>query len=663
MDRFIEYYLPENHWLTKSMEFSKMQDLGTYWHLKKFIVFYYYIFIKGALEKNELIEISNIFNNFIDSLTENQRVNASNYFFEVDLRNTDEIITLNEFTSAKFYDESENSKAKKFYFVYLMGYYQQIEDKRLIFDYTIAQRNYALGIEKATAELIIQGVSEKTIEQQIRDVYSTLRNERQILFILGLVNFDNARSEKYSPTSVGRHLINSNFHEFVLLMEIQKIRHVSRNPLVYYATSTNRPRNRRFDIESDSTNLLTNFDIKRHPYLLYLKYLKSNKRIDLVDYRYLISRTTDKHDEDLVINKFDKRISQIQESVIEKDNKYIIKGVNNITNDPFGPEDFSKENKKYFLGLIDMINDDKNSFFYVADVKGSSIELIDESRLTSIINAYEQVCLYLDSEYEELYEKIKSGHFDKYKSLTKGEVFNKNSMEHLDLIDSWLNYFVGFDQKILQILLVEIIQYNNLTDQQILAKFPYFLRMVFGIRKRTNLLDEIKGYSIEEENLEIIEYIIPNKITLQMLDEESLKYKEIMNDFSKDRKRNRELIRKYISYVSQNSNNNLICEMTGEKLEIKSNGLPIGDVHHIIPFNEDVALGPDHYLNLVLISPNCHRLIHSGNLTKEKYDELYNGISKYSYLNEDIRTRVKKLEESGYLYPSSIDYAKKKYMI
>lgn len=662
MKKFIDYYLPENHWLTKSMEFTKLQDLGTYWHLKKFIVFYYYIFIKGALEKEELIEISNIFNNFVDSLTEDQKDIATNYFFNVDIRNTTEIITLNEFTSAKFFNETENSKAKKFYFVYLMGYYQQIEDKRLIFDYTILMRNYAAGIDKATKELLKQGFSINLIEQQVRDVYSSLRNERQIIFILGLVNFDNDRSEKYSPTSVGRHLINANFHEFVLLMEIQKIRHVSRNPLVYYATSTNRPRNRRFNLEENSNSLLENFDIKRHPYLLYLKYLKQNKKIELIDFRYLISRTTDKHDENLIINKFGTSISDIQSKVIEKDNKFIIKGINNTTNDPFGPEDFSKENKKYFLGLTNMKNDDKNSFFYVANVEGSSIELVDETRLNSIINAYEKVCKYLDDEHEDLYEKIKEGHYDKYVALTKGEVFNRSSLEHLELIDDWLNYFVGFDQKILQILLIEIIKYNNLSDQQIVLHFPNFLRMVFGIKKRTNLLKAIEEYSLEEENLEVIEQIIPNKITEQMLEQESVKYKEIMNDFSKERKRNRELIRKYISFIVQN-NQNIVCELTGEKLAIKSNGLPIGDVHHLIPFNEDVALGPDHYFNILLISPNCHRLIHSGKLTKEQYDKLYKGVSQFSYLKMDVESRVNKLEENGYLYPSSLDYAKKKHMI
>ena len=44
---FVDKILPGNYWLSKSMEFVKIKSSGTLWYLKKWIVYYYYIFLKG----------------------------------------------------------------------------------------------------------------------------------------------------------------------------------------------------------------------------------------------------------------------------------------------------------------------------------------------------------------------------------------------------------------------------------------------------------------------------------------------------------------------------------------------------------------------------------------------------------------------------------------
>jgi hypothetical protein len=175
------------------------------------------------------------------------------------------------------------------------------------------------------------------------------------------------------------------------------------------------------------------------------------------------------------------------------------------------------------------------------------------------------------------------------------------------------------------------------------------------------LKEEISKHKTIEDDTDQ-EYIVPGKVTIENLELESKKYLDIMNDFSKERIRNKELVKQYVTWIIQHGGIPR-CEISGKELRIKPNGYPIADVHHLIPFNEEVALGPDHYLNIVLISPDYHRLLHDGNLSESSLKELYKFIEINSYLKKSVSHRIEELEKLGYLYPSSIDYAKRKYMI
>ena len=66
LERLVNDMSPGNYWLTKSMEFNRISSSGTLWYLKKWIVYYYYIFMRNtslyAQDYNEIVEI---FNNYI----------------------------------------------------------------------------------------------------------------------------------------------------------------------------------------------------------------------------------------------------------------------------------------------------------------------------------------------------------------------------------------------------------------------------------------------------------------------------------------------------------------------------------------------------------------------------------------------------------------------
>ena len=84
-EEFISGILPGNYWLTKSMEFVKIGSSGTLWYLKKWIVFYHYVFMKSSMHQQDINEIIGIFDAYIDSLDESVRNNARGLFYAVDI--------------------------------------------------------------------------------------------------------------------------------------------------------------------------------------------------------------------------------------------------------------------------------------------------------------------------------------------------------------------------------------------------------------------------------------------------------------------------------------------------------------------------------------------------------------------------------------------------
>jgi len=58
MNNIINNILPGNYWLSKSMEFSKFNTSGSLWYLKKWFVFYHYVFLKANIYDSDYAAIS-----------------------------------------------------------------------------------------------------------------------------------------------------------------------------------------------------------------------------------------------------------------------------------------------------------------------------------------------------------------------------------------------------------------------------------------------------------------------------------------------------------------------------------------------------------------------------------------------------------------------------
>lgn len=662
LSKFIDSYLPDNHWLSKSMEVGRL-DYGTYWYMKKMMVYYYYIFILKKMERKEISEIKENFNEFIDSLPKEAKKEAEDFFFKVDIRNEKSIITFNEFTmNSGFIDNGDLLKARKYYYSYLMGLNPQNEVKELIFSSIISERNFFKGREKARLKLMVTK-NENAIKQLESDVHAFLRNERQILFIMGLLNYTDTNEEEYSPTGIGIQAVNANFNEFILLIELQKLKQVSRNPLVYYANSTNRPRNRRFKDNID-TSIIDNFDIKLHPYLLYLKYLSKQKAVSNNEFRYLLSRSTDRHDEDYII-KFPKaEISNLKDKINEVDGDYIVPGNNNYNQDIIRGEDFSKEHKKYQLGITASEKDYNGNLFAVCKRNNLGIKLSEENKLNSLIDYYQEIINYLDQEDDnvELFEELKRGHKQKYlKHITKNS-FKKDSHEHIQLITKWLEYFVSVDRNVIKMMILAVSKANNLTDDEIYDYFPNLCNRCLGYKNSKNISKKLsEKEDVHNNSYNFTPIIIPGLVTIKDLKEESKKYLDLKNDFRKDRVRNTALISMYLKWY-QSTEEDCVCEICGEKLARKDNDDLICNVHHMIPFKENEAYGPDHYLNLLALCGTCHQNIHNiKNVTR--LQEMYEKVETTSALKKSVKQRIIEMYEEDYLYPTSLRYATVKGMI
>jgi hypothetical protein len=78
---FINSIVPANYFLTKSMELSKITTSGTLWYTKKFLVYYYHIFLSDNITlRDDAIRIREIFDDYIFSLPETVKEDATKFF-------------------------------------------------------------------------------------------------------------------------------------------------------------------------------------------------------------------------------------------------------------------------------------------------------------------------------------------------------------------------------------------------------------------------------------------------------------------------------------------------------------------------------------------------------------------------------------------------------
>lgn len=667
VDVFKRQLLPGNYFLTKSMELSKLEDSGTLWYTKKFIVLYYYIFLKNNITNTATArEICDIFDSYIDSMPASMQAKAKDYFYcsqpTADLRSS----------SFKFFDAfagtvtfqnpsdeiAYREMAKKYYMAFLMESGGQAGVKKHIKD-----EMYKAGFCFSQIDNIINSFgipSGATLTSIKNDFMAFVRNERQILFYYGFFHSKSlgANDREFSSlTPVGKLSIKATYFDLIALWEHQKLKMVSQ------------------PVTCDIQNLAglhadpSKFMINRSPYLTLLYWLRHRQYISLTEYAYLASRTstvlTPSQMDDLVANLDD--IGQVVEGF-------------NRRGDKKNSADYLKELKKYFLGIWELKEDKGDNPFVVCEYKSrlnpSEFRVTNQTNLASLVSLYSLIDDYKLREYKDVLDAGEVELRRQYETELSPSAENPYKINPRVKID-WDLYNIHVDSTIMSGILVALVhiisgarfEKKNLTQyvNECFAFFPETLKFL-GMRRPVfkKLLSKILAAfkqndceillsteKRETSEVEVKEYSADASAgTLVKIKEESNKETITVEG---ERKRNMTLIaliRTYNNAVNL-SNGELLCECCHQPTFLtEKDHTSYVEYHHLIPFN--ICEGPDHYLNIYALCPMCHMKMH--HMVIDDKAPLYRNLALNNYLHLSIEDRLKSLKNIGKITSYHLEY-------
>lgn len=661
MDEFLANLLPGNYWITKSMEFSKTNTSGTLWYLKKWFVYYYYIFFKKTIHENDYLEIIEIFDKFIISLDPRVQDKAREFFYEIDIRAN--FTRMNAFcdTSGTVFPSAREEaqsmvEAKKFYFMYVMGIGGQSGYKKEILELIQAGTSYT-EIKKVMVEKMeSDGIQSNDIKIQFSDFPAAIRNERQIFFYYGLFHGSDKKdlSGFYTMTRLGRSIISATFYELIIIWEHQKLKMISQNP------------DTKIDLGNHTVNTNLNypaFGIHYHPYVALLKTLSNLQTTSKEIYQFYIARLKNYHDLNVLSEKV-KTTPVLIEDIKTKITSFNRKG-------DLATEDFHKEFKKYILGISSLPLDNNTNLFSFLSEDGLGVE--NNPKISFIIKCYDIIAKYLDLKNSDNYKNFEGSLRQYYLAQV-----NKTPFEYdPEIIYEWHKYIISPETAIiLSVIYIYCALKNNkygfdLSEAEIKANYKEFKNLleITGIGKQSGFIENIQRIQSElsEGSLMMVydteEEEIPTVFD-ELVDESKLaEISKRTSAFNVTRKRSSEVINAVRSYYRKNfelSPDNLIkCDACSEKTFMTKGQYAYLEFHHFIPFSTDN--GPDHYLNLVGICPTCHRKFHHA--TKDVRKALYENLSTNNNMRRTLDFRVNKLYEEHVLEPLNIEFLRKENII
>lgn len=666
---FINNILPGNYWLTKSMEFVKINSSGTLWYLKKWIVYYHYIFFKDSLYRRDYQEISRIFNDFIESLDSSVHEDAKKFFFEVDINSAD-FIKINDFirTNEHFESDTEHRNfilnAKKFYFIYVMNIGGQAKFKKRTKEIIRQGFTYEETLETVKKEMLAEGKTLRQFKSDIiTDYHATIRNERQIFFYYGFFHGKESSDLTgfYNLTNIGKTIIKANFHELLVIWEHQKIKMISQSPVADIQK-----------IEKKSRTDYSKFSILNHPYYTLLEILNKKNVITSFQYQYVISKINNETNIDNILNN-------ILENT-RRESLCMRKALSFNRMSEKNSEDFLKELKKFILGICELPKDENtNHFVFTSWVKNNNVVITKQEKANYVLKNYKILVDYLENKYKNIYKIFQSELKEKYLKIVNNEDFEIND----DIKYEWYKYIINYDRNLyINLIYISIALKERNFDYSITVNTLYeyydiykFILTSFGIKKKEfkNIIIDIQlklhenQFYVMKEDGEYVSLepeIFIEEIAENNLRELSLRCVEENNiNTSLSRKRNFTLISLIRSYYINNYSDNVSklikCDCCESNTFIKDDKYPYLEFHHLIPFSSD--FGPDHYLNLFGICPNCHRKLHY--INKEEKPYLYINLSNKNNIQKNLFERIDGLIRDKALEPIHIDFLKKEKII
>lgn len=668
---YLDKVIPGNYWLTKSMEFNKVNSSGTLWYLKKWMVYYKFLFMKDELHLDDYATITKIFDEFILSLPLSIQQEAKAFFYIVDIRNTNSFIGYQSYVTPnkpfKNNDDKVNfiREAKKFYFMYLMDIGGQGGFKEDVKNAILNLKNHDKVRDFIENILAPKQAAKKDKTNLYQDFHASLRNERQLFFYYGFFHGDKAKDLNgfYSMTEIGQSILSSNFTELVVIWEHQKLKVLSQTPVSDI---------QKVNIVADSQYFSINFS----PYYDLLRVINKNEHITTNAYRYILSKTknTMPLDDNIIyfcqdnnaINEFKEKVESLgRES--DKSN-----------------EDFQKEIKKYILGISNLPKDNNsNPFASLSYISKNKIEIINRSKFDFTFKVYSIINNFKLSENKLIFDL-----FEQETRTNYEHNLNRNSKSEnykYDKIASYKYdyYLITFNKYIILFLMywavcMRLERFTGSLDNEFISEandsFPHLIKYL-GIKpyELKALLTQCEqkyineDFQLSEIELDSEESLIdPSEIyklnTLEQLD--NITMRALQNDsiYLIKRVRNATLIKGmrgyYINQFADSTTKLVKCDCCNKETFLTQQNIAYLEFHHLIPFAES---GADHYLNLFGICPECHRKLHFA--SKEQKIELYKSLDVNNRLNKTIEERLNLLFEKKLLSSINLDFLYKENII
>ena len=662
VNSFISKIVPANYFITKSMELSRLGSSGTLWYTKKFLVYYYYIFLYKNIETQQIArEIRLIFDNYINSMPIKMQGAAKSFFYSdtptADLR-SDKFRLFSDFAGHISFsnDSSINDyyeMAKKYYMAFLMesGGQSGVKEhiKRHLYDETFCFSNIdriILQFNNSYTSRELTGIK--------NDYMAFIRNERQILFYFGLVHSKSTGAidrEFSSLTPVGHLALHASYWELIAIWEHQKVKMVSQ-PVTIDINQ----------IEGLKVNV-DNFSINRDPYLTILDWLDHRGDLTKMEYTYILSRT-----KGVLTNKeMDELSSDIYRigSAIEHFQR---------RGDKLTSADFLKELKKYTLGIVKLENDFDSNVFACCEYNSnrSDYSVTSPSKLRSLVSLYRHLSNYKNLKYCEIFNKCEWEIRRQYAEKIAGNEYVVNPSIKID----WDLYNIHVDKYIFLGVMIAIAEpfVQSAFNHSSIARYSEVIREMFSgslrvlglsssaLRKELSIL--YKAISTNDYSL-----LIPIEVGVDS-DYRQSRYNrdvsegtlaKIIDESNKaptyedgERKRNFTLIaliRRY-NAVANLTDGNLLCECCHQPTFRTDDDESYVEYHHLIPFS--ICDGPDDYKNIFALCPSCHRKMHYLKLSEKS--DLYYNLSEHNYLHETIEDRLISLFREGKVRSYQLEY-------
>lgn len=515
-----------------------------------------------------------------------------------------------------------------------------------------------LTIEKVRAVIKNHNDHEMSYRNIENDMVAFIRNERQVMYYFGYFHSKSAGAadEFSSLTPIGEIALNANYYEFLAIWEHQKIKMISQpvtadiNKIV---TCSNSP---------------SSFAISYTPYTDILGYIARNGELTIDGYKYIVSRRSHNISED----EWQKNETEIFEHLSEIKN--YVDGFNRVRDKQ--DEDGRKELLKYVLGVrSDLPLDAGTNEFGVLSFN-KKLLVSNTEQLKNLYDIYFKLETYKIARYSTLFEECENDLRVRYTNAVE----NKSTCANPTIKINWDLYNIRIDKFILISVAIfdtafhlklNLLKDNteNSMNELILALNERYsvLFQKMGFKSDTAKRTQIRNILSSLKNNEYSKFINDNTNDYQQAvtsyhemsaNDLLVKIKEISYRASNfdcgEHLRNIKLVNLLKSYymVRFLKKGFLKCECCGEETFLTKNGEPYVEFHHLIPFN--IANGPDHYLNLFALCPNCHKKFHF--IRSEDKSQTYSFLNDNNYLQLTFVERLKKLKQQMILKSYHLEY-------